>query len=430
MNEGTHLSSPPSAAIVTVGDELLLGETVDTNGSWLAQELSRLGFRVLRRWVVGDVPGEICEVVQGALEVAEVVLVTGGLGPTPDDLTREAVAGLFGIPLETDPDLLDGLRARFRARGYGELPEGSQAMADVPKGGRVLPNSHGAAPGLAIENQEGQLCILLPGVPREMKGLVREEVGPLLSRRYSNRLRPTVHRVVHTFGVPESILASEIRELLPLDLMGVSLAYLPDLLGVRLRLTARESAGAADAKESLRRVEELLDPVLSRYRFESDSGDLTEALGGALLRAGHTLAIAESCTGGLVSKRVTDLPGSSRYFLGGVVAYADEVKAGVLGVNREVIRRDGVVSEAVAESMAVGVARELKASVGIGVTGIAGPGGGSPEKPVGTVCYAISQCGKAQSRRERFLGDREAVRERAAHAVLGLLLRCLDGREG
>jgi nicotinamide-nucleotide amidase len=263
-----------------------------------------------------------------------------------------------------------------------------------------------------------------------MRGIVREEVETLLSRRYSSRLRPTVHRVVHTFGVPESILASEIRELLPLDLMGVSLAYLPDLLGVRLRLTARASAGAADAKESLRRVEELLDPVLSRYRFESDSGDLTEALGGALLRAGHTLAIAESCTGGLVSKRVTDLPGSSRYFLGGVVAYADEVKAGVLGVNREVIRRDGVVSEAVAESMAVGVARELKASVGIGVTGIAGPGGGSPEKPVGTVCYAISLCGKAQSRRERFLGDREAVRERAAHAVLGLLLRGLDGREG
>ncbi|MFH1765743.1 MAG: CinA family nicotinamide mononucleotide deamidase-related protein [Gemmatimonadota bacterium] len=430
MSEGADLFSPPSAAIVSVGDELLLGETVDTNGSWLAQEISHLGFRVLRRWVVGDIPSEIREVVQGALEVAEVVLVTGGLGPTPDDLTREAVAGLLGFPLETDPDLLDGLKARFRARGYGELPEGSRAMADVPQGGIVLPNSHGAAPGLAMENREGKLCILLPGVPREMKGIVGDEVGPFLRKRYSTRLRPAVHRVVHTFGVPESVLASEIRGLLPSDLGGVSLAYLPDLLGVRLRLTVRESEGPADAEASLRRVEELLDPVLSRYRYEAKTGDLTEAVGAALLRTGHTLAIAESCTGGLVCKRVTDLPGSSRYFLGGVVAYADEVKAGVLGVGRELIRRNGVVSEAVAEAMAVGVARELEASVGVGVTGIAGPGGGSPGKPVGTVCYAISLCGKVQGRRELFLGNREAVRERAAHAVLGLLLRLLDGREG
>ena len=430
MTGGADPSQPPSAAIVCVGDELLLGETVDTNGSWLAQELSHLGLRVLRRWVVGDVPDEIREVVRDALEVAEVILVTGGLGPTPDDLTREAVAGLLGVSLDLDPELLEGLRARFRARGYAELPEDSRAMAEVPRGGTVLPNPHGAAPGLAMENRKGELCILLPGVPREVRGIFRQGVEPLLRKRYSSQLRPLVHRVIHTFGVPESVLASEMQEVLPADLSGVSLAYLPDLLGVRLRLTSREAGSEAEAEARLQRVEAFMEPVLSRYGYDAKSGELAEAVGTALLCTGDTLAVAESCTGGLISKRMTDLPGSSRYFLGGVVAYANEVKTGILGVEEELIRNDGVVGEAVAKAMARGVARELKASVGMGVTGIAGPGGGTPEKPVGTVCYAVSLGGETVARKELFLGDREAVRERAAQATLGLLLRLLEGREG
>jgi nicotinamide-nucleotide amidase len=365
LTPGVHPSSPPSAAIVSVGDELLLGETVDTNGSWLSRELSRLGLRVLRRWVVGDVPDGIRQAVNRALEVAEVVLVTGGLGPTPDDLTREAVAGLLGYALDLDPDLLEGLKARFRARGYGELPEDARAMAEVPRGSTVLPNPHGAAPGLVMENREGNLCILLPGVPREMRGIFGQGVAALLRERYPTRLGSAVRRVTQT-----------------------------------------------------------------RYRYEAKSGDLAEAVGTALLRNGSTLAVAESCTGGLISKRLTDLPGSSRYFLGGVVAYADDVKARVLGVEEELIRHDGVVGEAVAKAMATGVAEGLKASVGVGVTGIAGPGGGSPEKPVGTVWCAVSLGGRTVARKELFLGDREAVRERAAHAALGLLLRLLEGREG
>jgi len=428
LTDRAHLPLPPSAAIVSVGDELLFGETVDTNGTWLAQNLSLLGLEVLCRWVVGDVPAGIRQAVHDALETADVVLVTGGLGPTPDDLTREAVAELLGISLDLDPGLLEDLKTRFRARGYPELPEESQSMPEVPRGGTVLPNPHGAAPGLAMENPEGRLCILLPGVPKEMRGIYGQGVEPLLRKRLSTRLSPATHRVIHTFGVPESVLASEIQDVLPTDPSDVSLAYLPDLLGLRLRLTARGTGGEVEA--SLQGIEDLLEPVLTKYRYEAKSGDLAEAVGTALLRTGDTLAVAESCTGGLISKRMTDLPGSSRYFLGGVVAYANEVKTGVLGVDEDLIRKDGVVGEAVAKALAEGVARRLEASVGMGVTGIAGPDGHTPDKPVGTVCYAVCLGGETVARREVFPGDREAVRERAGHAALGLLLRLLEGREG
>lgn len=413
-----------------MGDELLYGQTLDTNGSWLAESLSHLGFRVVRRGVVGDSSQGIRGAVQSALDVAEVVILTGGLGPTPDDVTRKAVADLFETPLAIDPSLLERLEARFRSRGFGTIPQESRSMAMVPKGAEILPNPYGAAPGLSFEGGTGGVCILLPGVPREMKGIFDQGVAPLLTKRFRPRLQPAMHRVIHTFGVPESVLHAQIEELLPGDLEGISLAYLPDQVGVRLRLTARESMGTGEAEASLDRVEDILEPVLSPYRFEARSGDLAEAVGIVLLRGNDTLAVGESCTGGLISKRMTDQPGSSGYFLGGVVAYANEVKSGVLGIDEDLIRQEGVVSEAVAKAMASGVAREMKASVGVGVTGIAGPDGGSPEKPVGTVWYAVFHGGKTVVRRELFLGDREAVRERAAHATLGLLLRVLDGRDG
>ena len=430
MTRGIGFSSPPLAVVVSVGDELLFGQTVDTNGSWLAEGLSRLGFRVIRRWVVGDLPEDLKTAVQSALDVAEVVILTGGLGPTPDDVTREAVADLFGLPLDMNPPLLRALEARFRSRGFAGIPEESRSMALVPHGAQILPNPHGAAPGLALEGGKEGVCILLPGVPREMEGIFNQGVVPLLSKRFEARLQPARHLVIHTFGVPESVLQAEIRETLPYGLGDVSLAYLPDQLGVRLRLSARKGAGAGDAEASLQRAEALLEPVLTRYRFEAQSGDLAEAVGMALLRGGDTLAVGESCTGGLISKRMTDQPGSSRYFLGGLVAYANDVKSGTLGIDESLIRQEGVVSEAIAKALASRVAEKMNASVGVGVTGIAGPGGGSLDKPVGTVWYAVSRGGKMAVRKELFLGDREAVRQRAAHATLGLLLRVLDGRDG
>jgi nicotinamide-nucleotide amidase len=416
--------------VVTVGDELLFGQTEDTNGSWLARELSRVGLEVVGRRVVGDDGEQIREAVGWGLDFAEVVLVTGGLGPTPDDLTREAVAGLLGASLRLDPGLLRALERRFRDRGYGALPEGSKAMACVPEGGVVLRNPRGAAPGLALESEGGGLCVLLPGIPVEMKGIFKPGVEKLLESKFGSRLRKILHREIHTVGVPESILMSEIQEILPGGPEGVDLAYLPDHLGVRIRLSAREGDGPEGAPAALERAEALLNPVLARYRFEAESGDLAEAVGAVLLRRRETLAVAESCTGGLISKRMTDLPGSSQYFLGGIVAYDNRVKTGLLGIDESLIREVGVVSEAVADAMARGVARCLGASVGVGVTGVAGPGGGSREKPVGTVCYAVSYQGASIVRKELFLGDRGSVRERSAHAALGLVFRVLEGREG
>jgi nicotinamide-nucleotide amidase len=416
--------------VVSIGDELLYGETLNTNGSWLGEQLSRVGLAVHRRMVVRDVREDIQAAVASSLEIGEVVVVTGGLGPTPDDLTREAVASLVGVPLVEDPNLLQHLTFRFQARGYDTIPEQGRRMALVPEDGDFLPNPFGAAPGLVFHSETKGLCILLPGVPKEMKGIFSQGVEPLLLERYSQRLEKVLHRVVNTHGVPESILMDELRGVFPGGASDISLAFLPDEVGVRLRFSTRQGQGADVASRRLDDFEKLLAPVLDRYRYDAVSGDLAEAVGAALLGAGKTLAVAESCTGGLISKRMTDLPGSSRYFVGGVVAYSNDIKEKILGVEESVVGSQGVVSEGVATAMAERVAALFGASAGIGITGIAGPSGGSEEKPVGTVWYAVHLAGRTFARREQFLGDRSTVRARSAHAALGLLLRILEGREG
>lgn len=417
-------TSVPTAAIVAIGDELLLGDTVDTNSAWLGRQLADLGVPVCCAWTIPDAKADIMAAVARAASLAEVVLVTGGLGPTPDDRTREALADLTGAALRVDGDLLAGLEDRFRARGYDLLPERNVSQAQVLEGARILSNSLGTAPGQAVE-VEGSLVILLPGVPGELVRLVEEQVVPLLSERFAGRLRPLHHRRIHTTGVPESVLADMVESALPEDMGPVALAYLPGMGGVELRLTARGVDGA-EAARWLDSIEEALEPAVREYRYHSDRRDLADALGGALVAASRTLAVAESCTGGLIAKRLTDLPGASRYFVGGMVAYDDRIKTGALGVSREDIETHGVVSEEVAASMARGVAKTMGADAGLGVTGIAGPGGGTDKKPVGTVCFAAYFDGRCEVRRERFTGDRAGIRERAAQATMALLLRMLE----
>ncbi len=417
----------PPAAVVGVGDELLLGHTLNTNGSWLGQELSLLGFEVVRHEVVGDTKAEIQGALLRGAQAAEVVVVTGGLGPTPDDLTRTAVSEHLNAPLEESPELVEWLTERFRARGFQELPANNRAMALIPSGAEAFPNPVGAAPGLMLELTSGGICILLPGIPAEMRGVFAESVRPFLKRRFGHRLLPVSHRTIHTTGIPESLLAQEIEALLPRDLGPVSLAFLPDKGGVRIRLTAK-GVEVGEAESRFDALEKRFESLLRPYRFSAESGDLAEALGSALEGFGATLATAESCTAGLISKRITDWPGSSRYFLGGLVAYSDEAKTRFLGVRREVLMKEGAVSREVAEEMAKGAVHRFGTSAGIGVTGIAGPGGGSVEKPVGTVWYAAALDGRVTSRKDRFLGSRDAVRERAAQAAMALLLNLLDGR--
>jgi nicotinamide-nucleotide amidase len=413
--------------VVAVGDELLYGHTVNTNGAWLGQALSTLGLRVARQEVVGDRREEIQGAVDRGLEVGDVVILTGGLGPTPDDLTRPAVAEFLGFDLHEDPALVEVLRERFRARGYDDVPPNNRKMAQVPVGGGLLPNPVGAAPGLVFPLPEGRNVILLPGIPGEMRGIFSGELVPFLRGLFGPRLLQVFFRFIYTTGIPESLLARELELLLPGDLGPVTVSYLPDPRGVKIRLTAA-GVGEAEAESRFEEMEERLEGLLRPFRYRAESGDLAQALGEALMARGATVAAAESCTGGLISKRITDRPGSSRYFLGGIVAYSDEGKMGHLGVSSEMLNREGAVSRPVAEAMALGVAEGFGATAGIGVTGVAGPDGGSEEKPVGTVWYAASLDGEVSVRMERFLGDREMVRERTAQAAMALLLRILEGR--
>jgi nicotinamide-nucleotide amidase len=272
------------------------------------------------------------------------------------------------------------------------------------------------------------VVVLLPGIPREMREIFDSGVVDLLARRFHGDLRPAFHRTFHTSGIPESRLAEIIRGRLPPDISPVSLEFLPHVGGVRLRLTARGVENPEEAEALLDGVQTYLDPVLGSYGYEAESGELSEAVGRALSASGLTLAVAESCTGGLVAKGLTDHPGSSAYFLGGIVAYEDSVKTSLLGVSRELLEEGGAVSEGVATAMARGVARALGSNAGLGITGVAGPGGGTDEKPVGTVSYAAYLDGEDVVRTTRFLGDRQDVRNRAAAAALLLLHGLLEER--
>ena len=378
------------------------------------------------RFVVGDVAPDIRGAVTRALEVADVVLVTGGLGPTPDDITREVVAGMLGRPLRVDDDLLAELRARWAMWRATPLPRGNERMVRVPEGALVLPNRVGTAPGLVLD-VDGRMVVLLPGVPSEMRALFSDGVVPLLRRRLGDRLLPLVHRVFHTTGIAESSLAELIDAGLPENLGPVAIAFLPRLTGVDLRLTARATPDDPQAARWLDRVETLVEPVVRPYLYRADTGDIVESIARRMVASGRTLAAAESCTGGLVARRITELAGSSEYFLGGVVTYADDAKRTHLGVPGGLLARHGAVSEEVARAMARGVVRAFGADAGLAVTGVAGPGGGSAEKPVGTVWYAVHLDGRTEARRSTFPGERRAVRERSAQAVLALLHRRLRG---
>lgn len=413
----------PRAVVVTVGDELLLGRTVDTNAAWLGVRLSELGFQVVRRSTVGDDDGEIGRAVAAALDDADLVVVTGGLGPTADDRTRAAVADLLDVPLELDRPLLDALRERFRSAGITPFPPSNESQAMVPRGARVLANPRGTAPGLALE-RDGAWVVLLPGVPGEMKGIWEDELRPWLAGLFEGRLRPVWHRTLHTTGIPESSLAEAVERLLPPDRGPVSVAYLPGLRGVDLRFSAR--GDRAEAETWFDRLEAPLEDYLGGHRFHAGEGDLVEALAAALEARGLTLATAESCTGGLVAKRLTDRAGASGWFVGGVVAYAAAVKVRELGLERALLEREGAVSEGVARAMAEGVARRMGTDAGLGITGVAGPGGGTEAKPVGLVWYAAHVGGRTRARHRRFPGDREAVRERSGQAALALLLGMLE----
>jgi nicotinamide-nucleotide amidase len=419
---------PARVELVTIGDELLLGFTIDTNAAHLSRTLAASGFEVVRRTTVGDEAGKIADAVREGLDRTGAVITTGGLGPTNDDLTKPAIAELFGREMRLDAAIAEELERRWRTRfPTSVFPTSNRAQAEIPSGARILANRHGTAPGIWLEDDRGRWVAMLPGVPREMRGMLEEELLPIITKLGGGG-NPIVSGTLRTTGIAESAIADLLgKEFLgarDTELGALPLAYLPGVAGVDLRVTVR-GMPLAPAQRLVKQAIAKLRGRLSAYVYGEDDADLAGVVLDKCRIGGLTLAVAESCTGGMLGERITSVPGSSDVFLGGVIAYANEIKRDALGVRQADIDSFGAVSETVALQMAYGVRERTGSDIGVSITGIAGPGGGSAEKPVGLIWVAVHHTdGKA--RRFHAGGDRAEIRQRAVQAALEMLRRTLE----
>lgn len=412
---------------VSVGDELLLGFTVDTNAPFFARTAATHGIRVVRRVTAGDTAADIAGAVREALDRTGAVITCGGLGPTADDLTKPAIAELFDRGMTLDEGIWDALKARWAARGWpGEIPIANRTQAMIPAGATVLTNRHGSAPGIWLEDEQGRWCAMLPGVPREFRGMTTDELIPRLVVRAKERGGEGLvvrSRTLRTTGIAESKVADLLARLAK-DPMGVSLAYLPGWEGVDLRLSVRDlPADEADAR--LEVAANALRARIGTWVYGEDETDLAQLVLEALRATKHRIAVAESCTGGMLGTRLTAIGGSSDVVAGGIISYDNAVKVQQLGVREATLKAHGAVSEATAREMATGARIRLGVDVGVSVTGVAGPDGGTPEKPVGTVWVAVDVRGKVDAQRLSLVGDRHEIRQRSTQAALALVLRTL-----
>ncbi|MEP7066883.1 MAG: competence/damage-inducible protein A [Gemmatimonadota bacterium] len=409
--------------ILTIGDELLLGFTIDTNAAYLARALAGIGVEIVHRTTVGDDAELIAQAVKDALERTGAVITTGGLGPTSDDRTRPAIAKLFGRELVRDDAIVAQIQERFWRMTSAKMPETNVVQAMVPVGARVLENRHGTAPSLMLEDEQGRWVIMLPGVPREMRGLTNDTVIPLLRERIGVAPIAIVSRTVRTTGIGESALAEKLGDLAK-GVDGLPLAFLPGWAGADLRLTSHTLPADA-ATRALDTAAQKLRDAVGAFVYGQEDDDLAELVLGMCRERGLTIATGESCTGGLLGARITAIPGSSDVYHGGVVAYENSVKTKLLGVRETSLQEHGAVSEQVAREMAEGCARVLGTQIGIGITGIAGPGGGTSDKPVGTVWVAVTGAGETRATGRVYVGDREEIRLRATQASLDHVRRAL-----
>lgn len=423
--------------IVTIGDELLLGFTVDTNSGFLGRELADIGVAVARHTTCGDNIGVIVQTLAEALDRTGAVITTGGLGPTADDMTVEAVAKLFGREMLRDESVARWLESRWRDyRREGPMPESNYKQAMIPVGAEIIANPVGSAPGVFVTDERGRWVATLPGVPREARAMFTESLRPRIASRAGGAtvIRSTTLR---TIGVGESSIADTLGEL-GNGVNGLSLAFLPGIAGVDLRLTARglksDDADAVLAEGALVLREKLGDAV-----YADDGVSLAATVLDTCRAAGTRIAVAESCTGGMLGAHITDVPGASDVFHGGLIAYDNRVKRQLLGVLDSDLAEHGAVSEPVALQMAKGIRVRLGTEIGVSITGIAGPGGGTREKPVGTVWIAVDVAeGRppipppdgwppitphAKARLFHFMGDRAEIRYRAAQAALDMIRR-------
>lgn len=403
------------AEIIAVGSELLTPDRLDTNSLFLTEELNKLGVEVLRKTIVGDDRDLLAEAFRDALNRVPLIISSGGLGPTEDDLTRETVADLLGRKLKRNDAILDAIKARFRSFGR-EMPDTNIRQAMVPEGAEPLNNPRGTAPGLWLEDGE-RMIALLPGPPRELEPMFREEVLPRVARRVSGVRM--FHRELRVTGLGESSVDARIQPIYRryADVNTTVLAA-PGEVQIHLRMWTEDEA---HTQKTFGEIEQGFELALTDRIFSRDGSPLHDVVARLLTVNNATIAAAESCTGGLLAERLTSIAGSSTYFLGGVVCYSNEMKTAWADVPKELIETKGAVSPEVAVALAEGIRRRVGSTLGVGITGIAGPGGGSEEKPVGTVHIAVASPGETKARALRFPGDREMVRLQATQAALDLV---------
>jgi nicotinamide-nucleotide amidase len=412
-----------NAEIIAVGSELLTPFRTDTNSLYLTEQLNQLGVEVIFKSIVGDNLPRLVAAARQALLRSEIVIFSGGLGPTEDDLTREAVAKALGAELRRDPEILTQLEARFAARGW-KMASNNAKQADVLVGGNVLPNPNGTAPGQWLSGKfddRERIVVLLPGPPHELKTLFEAEVRPRLEAKVPPAFLAT--RVLKVAMLGESQVDARVAPIYKKHL-DVSTTILAGAGEVQLQFTARaESRDVAQARvdQVAGEVEDELDDFV--YSREGES--LEQIVGYWMQMRNATVAVAESCTGGMFAERITSISGSSRYFLGGAIVYSNQLKTELAGVPAEMIERHGAVSREVAAALAEGIRYRCESTFGVGITGVAGPGGGTAEKPVGLVFHAVANSSGTEVVQRSFLGDRKRIRRFASTMALDMLRRKL-----
>lgn len=406
------------AHIITIGNELLIGDTVNTNASWIGSKLTEWGFSVQKMISIPDDFTPITQNIWDSLNQADLTIVTGGLGPTHDDITKKAVAQLFESQLVENRHVLKHIQAIFEKRGY-VLSKTNREQALVPESCEVLFNKQGTAPGMWFE-KEGRYLAVLPGVPYEMKHLMEKQVSQKVDEYFPER-DEVITEYFKTTGIPESTLSDKIGNLEEYTLNGVGIAYLPNPSGVTIRISANSE------KKLIQLRKKLQDRAGDYIYGKGKDVSLSEVVGELLAEKNLTIATVESCTGGLLANDITDVAGSSRYMTGGVVAYANDIKTQVLGVSQQTLHEHGAVSKMVALQMAKGIAEYMGANIGVSTTGIAGPGGGTKEKPVGLVWMGFWIDGEHFALQSIFTNDRLVNKERTVMVVLECVRRKLLG---
>ncbi len=409
--------------IITVGTELLLGQIVNTNACYLSEQLAGLGVDVYYTSTVGDNPKRLREVIALGWQRSDLIILTGGLGPTMDDLTRETVADFLGLELILDTSVLANLRCLFASRGR-KMTRNNIKQAYFPAGAQVLPNPNGTAAGMMLE-KEGRIMVLLPGPPFEMVPMFENEVIPRLEGLLVGHRQVIKSRILKLYGIGESYLETVLQPLLEKQ-ENPTLATLAKKNEMHLRLTAKADL-LEEAQGLLAEMETVIRHLVGQYIFAADEETMEGAVGRLLLEKGMTISVAESCTGGLIGHRLTQVPGSSAYFNYGVISYSNEAKQNLLRVDPRLILQYGAVSGQVAEAMAIGVRELGPTSLGLAVTGIAGPGGEGPDKPVGLVYVALATGNKTYLEKNNLRGPRQVVKNRASQVALNYVRRYLQG---